>query len=89
MLLNNVYFKVLILNKFSFQYHLSHSPTKQTKWPLRPLKTRIKLGIRPVWWESSLSAWRNLDSLLTPFNLALSFLLTAGHDTDGCRENGI
>ena len=25
----------------------------------------------------------------TLYNLALSFLLTAGHDTDSCRKNGI
>ena len=55
MLLNNVSFKVLILIKFSFQYHLSRSMTKPTKWPV---------GI-PVWSESSLSAWRNIESLAT------------------------
>ena len=32
---------------------------------VRPSKTRISLGIRPVWSESSLSAWRNLGSLAT------------------------
>ena len=30
--------------------------TKPTKWPLRPAKTQISLGIRPVWSESSLCA---------------------------------
>ena len=30
-----------------------------------PAKTRISLGIRPVWSESSLSAWRKLGSLVT------------------------
>ena len=30
---------------------------------VRPAKTRIILGIRPVWSESSLSAWRKLGSL--------------------------
>ena len=30
-----------------------------------PAKTQISLGIRPVWSESSLSAWRNLRSLAT------------------------
>ena len=33
---------------------LSHSTTKPTKWPVRPAKTQISLGIRPVWSESSL-----------------------------------
>ena len=32
---------------------------------VRPAKTRISLGIRPVWSESSLSAWRKLGSLAT------------------------
>ena len=36
---------------------------KTTKWSVRPAKTQISLGIRPVWSESSLSAWRNLGSL--------------------------
>ena len=27
--------------------------TKPTKWPLRPAKTQISMGIRPVWSESS------------------------------------
>ena len=30
-----------------------------------PATTQISLGIRPVWSESSLSAWRNLGSLAT------------------------
>ena len=30
---------------------------------VRPAKTQISLGIRPVWSESSLSAWRKLRSL--------------------------
>ena len=44
---------------------MSRSTTKQTKWPVRPVKTQICLGIRPVWSESSLSAWRNFGSLVT------------------------
>ena len=35
------------------------------KMSVRPEKTQISLGIRPVWSESSLSAWRNLGSLAT------------------------
>ena len=38
---------------------------KLTKWQVRPAKTEISLGIRPVWSESSLSAWRKLGSLTT------------------------
>ena len=37
--------------------------TKPTKWHLDPAKTQISLGIRPIWSESSLSAWRKLGSL--------------------------
>ena len=39
--------------------------TKPTKWSVRQAKTQISLGIRPVWSESSLSAWRNLGSFAT------------------------
>ena len=39
--------------------------TKPTKWHVRPVKTQISLGIRPVWSESSLTAWRNPGSLAT------------------------
>ena len=39
--------------------------TKPTKWHMRPAMTQISLGIRPVWSESSLSAWRKLGSLAT------------------------
>ena len=37
---------------------------KTSKWHVRPAKTQISLGIRPVWSESSLSAWRKLGSLV-------------------------
>ena len=33
---------------------MSRFNTKPTKWHLRPAKTQISLGIRPVWSESSL-----------------------------------
>ena len=39
--------------------------TKSTKWSVRPAKTQISLGIRPVWSESSLSDWRSTGSLAT------------------------
>ena len=38
---------------------------KTNKTSMRPAKTQISLGIRPVWSESSLSAWRKLGSLAT------------------------
>ena len=45
--------------------YMSRLMTKQTKWHVRPAKTQISLGIRPVWSESSLSAWRKLGSFAT------------------------
>ena len=39
--------------------------SKQTKWHVRPAKTQISLGIRPVWSEFSLFPWRKLGSLPT------------------------
>ena len=42
-----------------------HQHEKTNKMSVRPAKTPISLGIRPVWSESSLSAWRNLGSLDT------------------------
>ena len=45
--------------------HLSLGMTKQTKWPVHPVKTQISLGIHPVWSESSLFAWRSIRSLAT------------------------
>ena len=35
---------------------MSRLKTKPTKWHVRPAKTQINLGMRPVWSESSLCA---------------------------------
>ena len=43
--------------------NLSRLMPKPTKLHVGPAKTQISLGIRPVWSETSLSAWRNLGSL--------------------------
>ena len=48
-----------------FGLMMSHCMTKPTKWHLRPVKIQIRVGIRPVWSESLLSAWRNHGSLAT------------------------
>ena len=45
--------------------YMSRRMTKPTKWHVLPANTQISLGIRPVWSESSLSAWRKLVSLAT------------------------
>ena len=44
-----------------------HEPqhAKTNKVTVQPAKTQISLGIRPVWSESSMSAWRKLGSLAT------------------------
>ena len=47
------------------EYQISCPMTKPTKWHVRPAKTQISLGIRPVWSKSSLSAWRKLGFLAT------------------------
>ena len=44
---------------------MSRSMKKPTKWHVHPVKAQIRLGIRPVWSESSLFAWRKLGSLAT------------------------
>ena len=54
-------------SRFDCYYCSLMSPlmTKPTKWHVCPVKTQISLGIRPIWSESSLSAWRKLGSLAT------------------------
>ena len=44
---------------------MSRFMNKPAKWHVRPAKTRINMGIHPVWSESSLSAWRMFGSLAT------------------------
>ena len=46
---------------------------------VHPAKTRISLGIHPVWSESSLSAWRNLGSLATHWVQAKTLIRLGGH----------
>ena len=43
---------------------------KTNKMSVCPAKTQISLGIRPVWSESSLSAWSKLGSLATHWVLS-------------------
>ena len=50
--------RILYVN---LEYEPRHDKTG--KMTVRP--TKISLGIRPVWSESSLSAWRKLESLAT------------------------
>ena len=54
-----------MMRRFS---HVSRIMTKPTNWLVRPAKTQISLGIRPVRLESSLAAWRKkLGPLVTPW----------------------
>ena len=59
---NNV---IILKQKQTLQGYMSCCMTKPTKWPVRRAKTQISLGIRPVWSESSLSAWKNTGPLTT------------------------
>ena len=45
--------------------NLSRLMIKPTKWHVHLVKNQFRLGIRLVWLESSLSAWRKLGSLAT------------------------
>ena len=58
-------FQVTLVNLQKCLDKISRDMTKPTKWVCAPAKTQISLGIRPVWSESSLSAWRKLGSLAT------------------------
>ena len=59
--------KRMKLKTLSFSVILIEPPHDKTNnhVVVHPAKTQISLGIRPVWSESSLSAWRKLWSLAT------------------------
>ena len=48
-----------------FEKYLSRLVTKTNKMACASSETQISLDIRPVWSESSLTAWRKLGSLAT------------------------
>ena len=48
---------------FNYRHEPRHDKTNELS--VCPAKTQISLGIRPVWTESSLGAWRKLRSLAT------------------------
>ena len=56
-------FAHLILPQAQLKREVGRLKTKPTKWHLRPGQTQISLGIRPVWSESSITAWKKLGSL--------------------------
>ena len=51
-------------NSAKFLAYMSHLMTKPTKWHVRPAKTRISLGICPVWSESLGVRMKKLGSLV-------------------------
>ena len=51
---------------------------QNNKMSVRPAKTQISLGIRPVWSESSLSDWRNIGSLATHWAQAKTLIRLGG-----------
>ena len=51
-----------LYSQLEVQYELQHDKTNKMTW--RPAKTQFSLGIRSVWLEPSLSAWRRLGSSL-------------------------
>ena len=59
------FYNIFIIVFISLLWYLSRSTTKPTKWPVRPAKTQISLGFRPVWSKTSSSVWRNLGPLAT------------------------
>ena len=63
----NPYLSIIFLFCNSSNARRKNEPPhdKTNKMTVRPAKTQISLGIRPVWSESSLSAWRKLGSLAT------------------------
>ena len=54
-----------VVQYFGRSVSMSRNMTKPAKWHVHPAKTQISLGIRPVWSESLLSAWRKLGFLAT------------------------
>ena len=60
-------------------HYMSRLMTKPTKWHVCPAKAQSSLGIRPVWSESSLSAWRKLGSLATHWRTAKTLIRLGAH----------
>ena len=61
--------RIKLLSQTVHHCHMSRLITKPTKWHVRPAKTPISLGIRPVWSESSLSPWKKLGTLASIYPL--------------------
>ena len=56
---NHIWNDCIVKKKTYFTHYPCEPPHDKTnKMSVRPAKTQIRLGIRPIWSESSLSAWR-------------------------------
>ena len=77
--------KMLQANKWMFCFVPGGQVLSMTS--VRPAKPQISLGIRPVWSESSLSAWRKLGSLATWDYHVLACLMNVCV-TDRCPGTG-
>ena len=69
---------MLLVDRTNINHMSDRLMTKPTKWYVRPVNTQISLGIRPVWLESSLSAWRKTGSLATHWAQAQSLIRLGG-----------
>ena len=64
--MNHCLTAVFVLQSSGKSYNIIEPPReKNNSVTVRPAKTQISLGIRPVWSESLLSAWKKLGSLAT------------------------
>ena len=62
------YLTIYLYISFHCERWVSCCKTNPTKWPVHRVNTQISLGIRPIWSQSSLSAWRNFG----PYSYPLS-----------------
>ena len=61
--------RIKLLSQTVHHCYMSRLMTNPTKWHVRSAKTHISLDIRPVWSESSLSAWRKRGSFASSYPL--------------------
>ena len=62
---------------FNMKIEPRHDKTTAAKRSVRPAKTQISLGIRPVWSKSALSAWSKIGSLV-PVERTAKILIRLG-----------
>ena len=67
--------------------YMSRLMTKPTNSPVRPAKTQISLGIRPIWPESSLSPMKN--ALIFSYQLSAQWRLIRLCGRPRCSESSL